>query len=58
MGVNSLPKTVLSGLILTASRLQFEQNLPSAPESSSLTIRLQSHPLVAISYVKSVAISQ
>ena len=41
MGVNSLPKTV------TQQRRGCDLNPgPSAPESSTLTTRLQSHPLV------------
>jgi len=40
MGVNSLPKTV------TRQRRDCDLNPgPSAPESSTLTTRLQSHPL-------------
>jgi len=41
MGVNSLPKTVIR------QRLGCDSNPgPSAPESSTLTTRLPSHPLV------------
>ena len=41
MGVNSLPKTV------TRQRLDYDLNPgPSAPESSTLTTRLPSHPVL------------
>ena len=43
MGVNSLPKTV------TRQRLDCILNpSPSAPESSTLTTRLPSHPLIRV----------
>jgi len=43
MGVNSLPKTV------TRQRRVYDLNLsPSAPESSTLTTRLPSHPLLLL----------
>ena len=43
MGVNSLPKTV------TGQRRDCDLNPgPSAPESSTLTTRLPSHPLVCL----------
>ena len=48
MGVNSLPKTV------TRQRLGCDLNpAPSAPESSMLTSRLQSHPIAHIATTKS-----
>ena len=61
MGVNSLPKTV------TRQRRNCDLNPgPSAPESSTLTTRLPSHPIVATArslkvrsqHIKVVAITQ
>jgi len=50
MGVNSLPKTV--------TRQRFEPAGPSAPQSSTLTNRLPSHPQPhTIEYYNSVAAS-
>jgi len=44
MGVNSLPKTV------TRQRRDYDLNPgPSAPESSTLTTRLPSHPIGILS---------
>jgi len=43
MGVNSLPKTV------TGQRRRYDLNPnPSAPESSTLTTRQTSHPILAV----------
>ena len=45
MGVNSLPKTV------TRQRRGYDLNPgPSAPESSTLTTRLPSHPTFSLRY--------
>jgi len=49
MGVNSLPKTV------TLQRLDCDLNPgPSAPESSTLTTRLPSHPTDIVSHIHMV----
>ena len=46
MGVNSLPKTV------TRQRRDCDLNVgPSAPESSTLTTRLPSHPDIVLRYM-------
>jgi len=46
MGVNSLPKTV------TGQRRDCDLNLgPSVLESSTLTTRLPSHPVIVVGYV-------
>jgi len=51
MGVNSLPKTV------TRQRRGFDLNSgPSAPESSTLTTRLLSHPATAMSNMHKILV--